>query len=199
MRALARGAALGLAGGLVWGVASRVWMRLISDQPEFTWTGTLMILALSAWLGLCVGLAGAALASGRSGWWRLAVAPGLAFFASLGIFFAPAFLFGGLLSGARGRGLQVVGGLAVLAPGVLIALMLRPEPHTIEHTTLGEYAVGVGGFLALSLAVAAITVPLWRRRPRRASAVQRRPFGADRGVRPVAGVHDGLVGQAEQA
>lgn len=33
----------GLLGGLVWGSYARVWMRFISTDPEFTWTGTLFI------------------------------------------------------------------------------------------------------------------------------------------------------------
>jgi hypothetical protein len=33
----------GLAGGLAWGIVARVWMRFISDDPEFTWSGTLFI------------------------------------------------------------------------------------------------------------------------------------------------------------
>lgn len=33
----------GLLGGLAWGIDARVWMRFISDDPEFSWTGTLFI------------------------------------------------------------------------------------------------------------------------------------------------------------
>ena len=33
----------GLVGGLAWGVVARVWMRFISTNPEFTWSGTLFI------------------------------------------------------------------------------------------------------------------------------------------------------------
>ena len=33
----------GLAGGLAWGVIARVWMRFISTDPQFTWSGTLFI------------------------------------------------------------------------------------------------------------------------------------------------------------
>ena len=33
----------GLAGGLAWGVIPRLWMRFISTNPEFTWSGTLFI------------------------------------------------------------------------------------------------------------------------------------------------------------
>ena len=33
----------GLVGGLAWGIDARVWMRFISTDPEFSWTGTLFI------------------------------------------------------------------------------------------------------------------------------------------------------------
>lgn len=33
----------GLLGGLAWGIGARLWMRFISADPEFSWTGTLFI------------------------------------------------------------------------------------------------------------------------------------------------------------
>ena len=33
----------GLVAGLAWGVIARLWMRFISTNPEFTWSGTLLI------------------------------------------------------------------------------------------------------------------------------------------------------------
>jgi hypothetical protein len=33
----------GLAGGLVWGIHARIWMRFVSANPEFTWSGTMFI------------------------------------------------------------------------------------------------------------------------------------------------------------
>ena len=33
----------GLVGGLAWGMIARLWMRFISTNPEFTWSGTLLI------------------------------------------------------------------------------------------------------------------------------------------------------------
>ncbi len=35
--------ATGLFGGLILGVVARAWMRLISDDPQFTWSGTVFI------------------------------------------------------------------------------------------------------------------------------------------------------------
>ena len=45
------------AGGALCGVAARAWMRLISSDPEFTWSGTLFIVALFAVVGTAQGCA----------------------------------------------------------------------------------------------------------------------------------------------
>lgn len=42
MRVLGR-TLIGLAGGLALGILARFWMRLLSDDPEFSWSGTLFI------------------------------------------------------------------------------------------------------------------------------------------------------------
>ena len=46
-----RGALVGAGLGVVWGVGVRVFMRLVSDNPSFSWVGTLFILGLAALLG----------------------------------------------------------------------------------------------------------------------------------------------------
>jgi hypothetical protein len=61
-------AILGGAGlGLIWGIAARVWMRLISTQPEFSIPGTAAILAIATVFGACAGFA---FAGRRRGWRR---------------------------------------------------------------------------------------------------------------------------------
>src|SRR5919108_184836 len=62
--AVLAGAALGLA----WGVAARIWMRLIATHPEFTLGGTAFILAVGAQMGAFAGLAYAARRRGWRGW-----------------------------------------------------------------------------------------------------------------------------------
>jgi len=56
--------------GLAWGVVARLWMRFISTDPEFTWSGTLFIIFGFGIFGLTQGVA---LAGRRAGWRR----PGL--------------------------------------------------------------------------------------------------------------------------
>lgn len=70
-------ALLGGAGlGLTWGVASRIWMRLISTRPEFSIAGTAMILGIATIFGTFVGLGFAARRRGWTGWryWAARVA-----------------------------------------------------------------------------------------------------------------------------
>jgi hypothetical protein len=61
--AILSGAGLGLA----WGIAARIWMRLISTNPEFTLSGTAIILVIAMVFGACVGFA---FAARRRGWRR---------------------------------------------------------------------------------------------------------------------------------
>jgi hypothetical protein len=73
-RAGSAGAALvgGVLAGALAGVAARAWMRLISTDPEFTWAGTLSIVAVFTITGATQGLA---LAVRRRGWRPAAQAP----------------------------------------------------------------------------------------------------------------------------
>src|SRR5687767_10113733 len=42
----------GLVGGVVWGLNARLWMRFISTNTEFTWSGTLFIVIAFGIVGL---------------------------------------------------------------------------------------------------------------------------------------------------
>jgi hypothetical protein len=69
------------AGGALCGVAARAWMRLISSDPEFTWAGTLSIVALFAVVGTAQGCAVAV--RSRSRWVRAPVRVAAGLFALL--------------------------------------------------------------------------------------------------------------------
>ena len=82
---------LGGAGlGLVWGIAARIWMRLISTKPEFTISGTAGILIITTVFGAWAGLAFVARRRGWRGWGHY-VPRSLAV-----IFFIPLGIAGGL-------------------------------------------------------------------------------------------------------
>lgn len=154
-----RGAVLGLA----WGLSARIWMRAISDVPEFSWTGTLFILGLAAWLGLGSGILAAARRGGRKPWWALLGAPGLLLFAGPGLLMLPAALFGGLAFSAHARAWRLIGWLAVATPVGLIGVLSAGEPVTDDVLLFG-----VGGGVVLSVGLALLGAPLWagRRRDR---------------------------------
>lgn len=160
---------IGTALGALWGTTARIWMRLITEHPEFTWTGTLMIIGFSAWLGLGVGLVYGTRDRGHLRWLRLLGIPGLALFASPGFAFAPAFLLGSAMwnrarqSWLRRTGIGL-GLVAVLAPTILIWNVERETEWGLIKPLLDQAEVGVG-FGVLSLALAYAGSYLWRPAP----------------------------------
>jgi hypothetical protein len=173
---LPRTALLGLTLGAAWGVLARVWMRLISTSPEFSWSGTLGIIGLAATLGAGVGLVHAARRGGRSRWWTLAAVPGLVLFLSPGLLLAPAFLLGGLARGARGRVGQVVGLLAVASSVGLAtyAVVALPDPGAPPPDALDVVVFEIG-FVAMTLSLAWASSLVWQRTgSRRPSAAEYR-------------------------
>ena len=81
--------AAGLFGGVALGIVARLWMRFISDAPEFTWSGTLFIVLGFAFFGFTQSIA--AVARGRTRRrWTLTVARVLG-----GVGFLPLFVAAG--------------------------------------------------------------------------------------------------------
>ncbi len=158
--------AVGLTLGFAWGALARVYMRLVSTVPEFSWTGTLFIVGLAGVLGALLGVVHAA--RGRRGrvWWRLAVLPGLLLFAGPGLVLLPALLLGGFAWGCR----------AWWPARVLAAVVVAAVPVVLWVTTPALDRVGVsavvsvGGFWVLSLALAAAGSTWFRRWPTREPA-----------------------------
>ncbi|HEU5102207.1 MAG TPA: hypothetical protein VFU22_24460 [Roseiflexaceae bacterium] len=130
-------AMLGGAGlGLAWGIAARLWMRLISTQPEFSIPGTTAILVIATLFGACAGLA---FAARRRGWrrWGHYLPRGLAV-----VFFLP---------------LGIAGG-APLMLTVLLATLALTQPALIGLWVLAALTllVSVGTDIAIPAIVAAI-------------------------------------------
>ena len=178
-RSLPIGAGLGVA----YGVAARGWMRLISTDPEFSWSGTLSILLAFGIIGLLLGLAYAAAANPAPRLpTRVAHAAGLAgivlLAASPGVVMVPPILFGAVaLHGTRprwpwrvllaltvGLGAVVTGvdGSAILALGALVALAVllvsgwrfRIVCAVAAALTFGLVVIGLFGELPMWRAVA---------------------------------------------
>ena len=149
-----RAALLGAAAGAGWGVAARVWMRLLTSNPGFSWTGTLFILGLAAVLGAGVGLCWSARgATGARRWLRLALLPGLLLFAGQGLPFLPSFLGGALLA-RRSRVLRVVGGLSLVLPAVAVWWIMRFDEETFLSAPHSQQVAVLVGMPVLALALA---------------------------------------------
>jgi hypothetical protein len=166
MRTL-RYASAGLLLGLAWGVLARVWMRLISTSPEFSWAGTLSILVAFGVVGLALGVIEAARQRRGSGWWRLLYLLVPVPFAGAGLPLLPAVVLGGwaLRRGPFGR---IVAALAILsAPGILVAMAWDKIPYWVTPYPMNVYlAIVVAGSLVLGGTAAwasSIALGPWRR------------------------------------
>jgi len=60
--------ACGIFGGFTLGVAARAWMRLISDDPEFTWSGSIFIVAGFTFFGTLQSIVAVARSRVRRRW-----------------------------------------------------------------------------------------------------------------------------------
>lgn len=130
--AVLRAALIGFGLGVAWGAAARVWMRLVSTTPEFSWAGTSIILGFSGLLGLLLGLSWRARhATGRRRWFRLLFLPGLVLFAGQGAPLAPGLLVAGPLLRRRGLLARVGTVLALAGPAVLVWWSERLDENTM--------------------------------------------------------------------
>lgn len=143
--------AAGLGGGLVFGIAIRAWMRLISETPEFTMSGTIFIVMAGTLAGLGAALAAVA----RRNRWRYGK------FASV---------IGGVLFVGLGTGAGIILLVSVVLLGVAIG---RPRITLPVRLLVAGFAAmvafaGIGLKLPASALVwATVGVPLligWRPR-----------------------------------
>ena len=139
--------------GVIWAIAARIWMRLISTTPEFSIAGTLAIVVIATLFGACAGFA---FVARRRGWrrWGHYVPRGLtvAFFIPFGI-----------------------GGGLPLMLSVLLATLAVTQPASTGVWVLAALAiiVGTAGDAPSGVAIgvpagaAALTVWKWAARHRR--------------------------------
>jgi hypothetical protein len=183
MVTMLRSAATGLGLGVAWGVAARVWMRLISTDPQFTWAGSLLIVGLTGVAGLALGILYGVRRAGRSRWWRTVAVLCLPTFAGPGMLFLPAFFLGGLLY-LHHVWARVIGVLGIALGEVTLWSALKNDPINPWYL--------YGGFLVLSLALSAGAAELYRSRAavsgwRPASRVRVAPGGRLRRTSGTAG------------
>lgn len=154
------GLVLGVALGAGWGILARVFMRLVSTSPEFSWAGTLLIVGLSALLGAGIGLVAGARAAGRTRWWRLAPVPGLFLFASPGMVLLPGAVGVALAASVRRVWLRAL--LCVAGLGVTLAPALGSEDG---EPVLRSAAVWAGvGLVVVATVLLGLGFHVWWRR-----------------------------------
>ena len=143
--------------GALTGIAARAWMRLITTEPEFTWSGTLFIVGVFAFAGLTQGLALAA--RGRHWrWWpqlpiRLVAAfGGLLLGGGAGIVMLPAIVTGSVAAARhdwpRALRLAIASLAGINALALLVLFAGEPLGWRIPVgwlTMLALYAVIIGG------------------------------------------------------
>lgn len=115
--------------GLTWAVYARAWMRYVSIDPAFTWSGTGFILGAGVVAGACLGVVEAARRSGRTPWWRVVGIGGIGLGGGAGSLLVPVVLLAGW--GLARRGPRWASVAAVLLPAAaLVALVVsEPVPH----------------------------------------------------------------------
>ncbi|HYN66605.1 MAG TPA: hypothetical protein VES93_06925 [Ornithinibacter sp.] len=80
---------IGALAGLAWGVVARGFMRLLAEEPAFTWSGTLAIVGVATVVGGLVMVVRTARLTGRSRWWRLLGLPFVLMFGGAGVTLVP--------------------------------------------------------------------------------------------------------------
>ncbi len=126
-------------GGVAWGIAARGWMRLLSTDPEFSWSGTIVIVMIAtlAWTG------GGIAAASRNSSARIRVAGRvvgsvlcLVLGLGQGMLLLPTALFGGLSlarsSWSRSRRV-LLGALAALPVLALVTIAWREPAYSLAR------------------------------------------------------------------
>lgn len=140
----------GLALGALTGVEARGFMRLLTDEPEFSWGGTAFIVGIFAVAGLALAAAYDMKLRGRSRWWKLLALPAILTVLGQGMLLLPGVLGVGLAMSRR-RWRRIVGVLLLVAypvavPAALGAFGELPTPR---------FAAGLAAVVVCCAAMAA--------------------------------------------
>jgi len=154
--------AAGLLAGFLLGVFARAWMRLISEDPEFSWNGTIFIVAAFTIFGLTQAIVAVGRQRARRRWTRAIVRAigiiGMApLFGGAGAFMIPTAVGGGLAFARRGwtpTARWICAGVAML-PVAVITIDLVDAFGFSLHTLLGF--LGLVGLYGLVVWMARFT------------------------------------------
>ena len=156
--------------GLALGVISRVWMRLISSEPEFSWGGTAVVIGVFVLSGLGTGISSMMSAGGRT---RDVVGRGVGLFMLLPSFGAAgAQIMPGVILGSLSLHrntwnpwIRILFGLLALVQPVGIVV-----EELLADVSLWR-VVGLLMFMATYVALVLMTAPIFRRRNVGASSI----------------------------
>jgi hypothetical protein len=140
--------ATGVFGGLLLGILARAWMRLIAEDPEFTWSGTIFIVGGFTIFGFTQSVA-ALVRSRATRRWTLTLARVLGTIGMLPLFVAAGGLMlptvvGGGLAVARVQWHRVLRGICLLVAAVPVVF--------VGHQLVGSFGWSlhtVAGFVAM--------------------------------------------------
>ena len=149
----------GVLAGLALGVVARVWMRLIAEKPEFTWSGTLFIVLGFAIFGLTQSIVAVARRKPRRRWTltlirTIGVVGMLPLFVAAGAQMFPTVVGGGLAQARVGWRRATRGIWLVVAAGPVIF---------IAHDLVDKFGwslhamMGIGVMLAIYATIVAAT------------------------------------------
>jgi hypothetical protein len=172
--------------GVAYGVAIRAWMRLVADDPEFTWGGTVFIVMAFAILGTFAGLVHA----GRGRGWKAmlvvvrvpAVVVGALCFMGAGMLMLPTVVLGGLAL-ARSDWPRVL--RAVLAAVALAGVV--PVVASIAGIPFERFVPGLVLYVGLALVEVRLFAEIY------APSVGRLPCAVKVGLGVVAALAAGFV------
>ena len=146
--AIAQGAALGLA----WGVIARLWMRFISTDPEFSVGGTGYILLAPTIIGIAMGVVRSSPRPTTSRFFGAASAILLGM--GGGIVMLPTVLLGALCVAKRRWKWWARSGVGVLAAVPLFGLVFGdPDHHGWKRLVMVIWYVGLCGWMIAMVAV----------------------------------------------
>lgn len=137
----------GIVGGCALGVIARLWMRLIADDPAFTWNGTIFIVVAFTIFGVTQAISSLTGERCRRRWTAaigrvVGIAGLLPLFVGAGAIMMPTVVGGGFAAARRDsrRALRIVCLLVAAAPVVLVGRGLIDE-FGLSLTSISGFAL----------------------------------------------------------
>jgi uncharacterized membrane protein YhaH (DUF805 family) len=146
---LLRHLGVGLALGVLTGVEARGFMRLLSEEPEFTWSGTAVVVGAFAVAGAALALTHDLKQRHRSTWWKLLALPAVVLGLGQGVVLLPGILAVSLVLSRR-RWIRIVGLLILVAYIVLMPAVLGTSGELLTV----RFGLGLVGLVLCCAAVA---------------------------------------------